>query len=243
MTEESDLNRFLNRLLRHSPLSPSERKAILGLPGLRRRFAAKTDIVSPGQMTDAACLIVEGLAARFDQMRDGHRQTTALHIPGDMCDLHSAVQPKASWSITALNDVEVLRLPHAPLLEVAQNHPAIAVAFWRDSTADASILAKWVGNLGRKDATARVAHIFCEMGLRFEAAGIAVSTSYFLGMSQLQLADAAGLTPVHVNRVLQSLRARKLLSYRNGYVEIEDFIALAAIAEFDPDYLLVVERI
>lgn len=126
----------------------------------------------PDQITSHACRIVKGLAGRFDQMRDGRRQTTALHIAGDMCDLDSVVQPKASWSITALTHVRVLFVPHQALLEAAFENPGLAIAFWRDSTADGSMLAKWIGNLGRKDAAARLAHLFCEMGLRMEVAGL-----------------------------------------------------------------------
>lgn len=158
------------------------------------------DIVVPGQITDSSCLIIRGLAGRFEQMRNGRRQATALHIAGDMCDLHSVMHPKASSSITALTDVAVVFVPHAALYQAAYENPEIAVAFWHDSIADASILAKWVGNLGRKDATARLAHLFCEMGVRMGQACLGEPCHYQLGITQVQLADAVGLTSVHVNR-------------------------------------------
>jgi CRP-like cAMP-binding protein len=199
---------------------------------------AHRDIVSPGQHVDSACLVAGGLTGRFDQMLDGQRQVTAYYIPGDMCDLHSIVAPKASWSITAVSPVSILRVPHRELRELCVECPAVALAFWRDGTVDASIFAKWVGNLGRKNAKARIAHIFCEMGVRWEAAGLATRTCFDLYATQEQLADAAGLTAVHVNRTLQEIRGEGLLEFKSGKVNVLDWDALAAEAEFDPSYLM-----
>lgn len=230
--------RFLARLLHRSPLTESEQRAILSLKGEPARFAAHRDIVSPGQKVERACLIAEGMAGRFDQMANGQRQITAFHIAGDMSDLHSVVVPTASWSITALSDVSVQFYDHKDLRELVDNHPAIAKAFWRDSVAEGSCLAKWVGNLGRKNAPARVAHLFCEVGLRMEAAALGDRRSFAFPVTQEQLADAAGLTSVHTNRVLQELRGRNLLTFRARKAEILDWDGLAQEAEFDPGYLI-----
>jgi len=129
-------------------------------------------------------------------------------------------------------------VPHSQLRELCIRYPGLALAFWRDGTVDASIFAKWVGNLGRKNARARIGHIFCEMGVRSEAARLGSRTSYELPLTQNQLADAAGLTPVHVNRTLQELKRAGMLRFDSGRVDIPDWDALAAIAEFDPSYLL-----
>lgn len=240
-TQTSPVPLFLERLRLRSALTADEQRAILGLAGERQRYRAHTDIVSPGQHVDSACLVSEGLVARFDQMLDGERQITSFYIPGDMCDLHSVVAPKASWSITALSPATVIHVAHRQLRELCLAYPAIALAFWRDGTVDASLFAKWVGNLGRKDAKARIAHIMCEMGMRMEAAGLGSRTGYDLPATQQQLADAAGLTPVHVNRTLQDIRAQGLLTFVNQRVEIRSWERLAEVAEFDPGYLMLDE--
>jgi CRP-like cAMP-binding protein len=234
---QRSLQSFLNMLLLHSKLSSAEQKIVLDLPGKPARFRNRIDIVSPGEVVDHACLVTSGLVARFDQMRNGHRQTTALHIPGEMCDLHSVVQPKASWSITAITDASVVFIPHKPLRDAALRHPHLAFAFWRDSAALSAILGKWVGNLGRKNATARVAHLICEMGLRNEAAGLGTRSNYDLPMTQEQLADAVGVTTVHVNRTLQVLRKHAGLTFKRPRVVVEDWKQLAEVAEFDPEFL------
>ena len=148
-TTQSALQSFLDMLLLHSRLSPVEQKVILDLPGRPARVRNRADIVSPGQTVAHACLIVSGLVARFEQMRSGHRQTTSIHLAGEMCDLHSVVQPKASWAISALTDVAIILVPHKDLWDAACRYPKLAIAFWREGMAQSAILARTVGNLGR----------------------------------------------------------------------------------------------
>jgi len=210
---------------------------ILELPGRLERIRGRNDIVSPGQTVEHACLIASGLVARFEQMRSGHRQTTSLHLTGEMCDLHSVVQPKASWSITALTDVVIIFVPHRNLWDAACRYPNLAIAFWREGMAQTAILARTVANLGRKNATARVAHLICEMGLRSEAANLGIRTNFDLPMTQEQLADAVGITSVHVNRTLQLLRRDAGLIFKRPRVVVEEWDRLVALAEFEPDYL------
>jgi CRP-like cAMP-binding protein len=231
------LHSFLEMLLLHSRLSSTEQQAVLSLPTRPARIRNRTDIVSPGQTVDQACLIVSGLVARFEQMRSGYRQTTSLHLPGEMCDLHSVVQPKASWALSALTDAVILFVPHKNLWDLACRHPNLAIAFWREGMAQSAILARTVANLGRKNATARVAHLICEMGLRSESAKLGSRTSFELPMTQEQLADATGITAVHVNRTLQLLRKDSGLTFKRPRVLVEDWSHLAGLAEFDPDFL------
>ena len=240
-TDKTALEPFLKRILQRSVLNQEERRAILSLGGETQKYAAHHDIVSPGQHVNSACLVARGLVARFDRMRDGNRQLTCFYIPGDMCDLHSMVAPKATWSITAISAAMVVRVPHRQLLDLCIRYPAIALAFWRDATVDASIFSKWVGNLGRKDAKARIAHLFCEMGVRMEAAGLGSRTLFDLQVTQEQIADAAGLTPVHVNRTLQDIRADGLLTFKGGRVEIHNWELLASIADFDEGFFLMLD--
>ena len=233
------LQMFLRRLLRRSSLEPEEQQAILNVSYKVNQVRPRTDIVSPGETITQACLVGKGLAARFDQMRDGKRQIVAFHLPGDMCDLHSVVAPTAGWGIAALTASTVLHIPHADLRRLAVDFPAIGLAFWRDGTVDGSILAKWVGNLGRQDARARLAHVLCEIATRMHCAGLADSrTCFTFDATQEQLADAVGLTAVHVNRTMQALRRDGLIETRGHTIDVKDWEGLAATAEFDPAYLL-----
>jgi CRP-like cAMP-binding protein len=237
-SQNAALSAFLRRLLIRSALTLEEQQAILSLTGELERVPARVDVVSPGETVETSCLVSKGLVARYDQMLDGQRQVTSYYIAGDMCDLHSVVVPKASWSITAVSQSSVVRIPHRQLRTLCLDYPAIALAFWRDGTVDASIFAKWVGNLGRKNAKARIAHIICEMGTRMEAARLGTRLSFELNVTQEQLSDASGLTPVHVNRTLQDIRGDGLLTFSKGHVEVNNWDALVSVAEFSAAYLM-----
>jgi len=139
--------------------------------------------------------------------------------------------------IEALNPVTILRITHTALMGAAEAFPAVAIAFWRDTTADGGVLRKWAGNLGRKPALGRMAHLICEMGTRMEQAGLGRRADFPMAMTQDQLADALGLTAVHVNRTLQTLRADGLVRTSHRRIEVLDWDRLAACAEFQDDYL------
>lgn len=233
----SVLHPFLKRLLDRSTLNPGERDAILSLKGQRCQARANADIVSPGEVATHSYLVLEGLVGRFGQLFDGRRQITAFHVVGDMCDLHSLVFPKVGWSIQALTPTTLFKVPHHDLRRIAGEYPAIAEAFWRDCVVDASILSQWVVNLGRRDARMRLAHLLCEMGVRMEQTGLGTRLCYELHLTQSQLADALGLTSVHVNRVLQSLRRDAVIATPNRQVRVLDWDRLATLGEFDQGYL------
>ncbi|MGZ3233551.1 MAG: Crp/Fnr family transcriptional regulator [Croceibacterium sp.] len=231
---------FVERLLLRSALSEAQQAAVLSLPGRIQKVPPSHEIILPGQHTDHSCLIVSGLGARFDMMADGRRQIVAFHVPGDMCDLHSVPAPTSGWGLEALSGATLLFIPHAALREMAQD-PGIAMAFWRDTVTDGSILAKWAANLGRKQAVPRLAHLFCEIGIRMEQVGLGSRTDYRLPATQAQLADALGLTSVHLNRTLKSLRERGV-AFSGKAVRIEDWDSVTRLAEFDPAHLLLPRR-
>jgi len=233
-----DLKRFLDRLTSRSVLSEEEQLAILSLPSHVEQVQSNRDFVPLGVNVDHACLIVAGLVGRFGQNSEGNRQITAIHIPGDMADLHSVVQPMTGSALQALSVATILRIPHVAIRTVVARHPAIAEALWRDCMVDASILSQWVVNVGRGDARERVAHLICEMAIRLRGSPRRTDILFDFPITQTQLADATGLTPVHVNRTLQSLRREGIVEWSRGnVVRIPEWDALAAAGDFDPDYL------
>lgn len=232
------LQRFLNRLASRSNLSETEIDAILALPGREKTVAAHIDFVRTGERVDHASLVVEGLVARFGQTREGARQITCLHIPGDMADLPSVVSPRSAWGLTALAPSTILRVSHADLRHLAATQPGVAEAFWRDCVADGSIFSQWVVNVGRRDAMGRLAHLFCEMAIRCERVGQGDRRSFRLPATQTDLGDATGLTSVHVNRTLKALRTQSIVTAQGGLVTVHDWDRLVSIGEFDDGFLL-----
>lgn len=231
------LNLFLKRLLSRSQLGEQEQEMIGRLRGTADQIGANQDIVHPGEDRHHACLVVKGLAARFDQMRDGRRQIVAIYIPGDMCDLHSVPVTLTGWGLQALATTTIVRLSHTELREAIAMSPDLNLAFWRDTVADGSMLAKAVANIGRRRAQARLAHLLCELGVRMELVGLGTRTCYRLPATQTHIADVLGLTAVHLNRTLKTLRAEGL-QMSSGQVSIADWSHAVRLAEFDPAYLL-----
>jgi CRP-like cAMP-binding protein len=231
-----DLHLFLNRLTTRSVLSKDERDAILGLPTRAGQVDANRDFVRIGERVDHCCLIVEGMMGRFGQTSNGLRQITALHVPGDVADLHSVVRPVGTSAIQALTTTTVLRISHKDLRRVAARFPAVAEAFWRDCIVDAAVLSQWVVNVGRRDAKTRMAHLLCEMAVRTRD-DRTPQLNYAFPVTQTHLGDMTGLTAVHVNRTLKALREDGLATVRAHAVQIHDWKRLTSLGEFDADYL------
>lgn len=236
-TIRPNLHRFLERLTSRSVLTEEEQQAVLNLPGHAEQVPANVDFVRLGDRVDHACMVVAGMAGRFDQTREGKRQITALHIPGDMCDLHSVVQPVTASALQALAVTTIVRVPHGAIKAVAERYPALAQAFWRDCTVDAAILSQWMVNVGRRNARSRVAHLLCETATRLGAASGTDDVMFDFPLTQEHLAEATALTPVHINRTLQSLRAEKLVEWRSRQIRLPNWDALAEVGDFDPSYL------
>jgi len=232
----SALEIFLRRLRLRSILSDEESAAILSLEDCSEPRAVHGDFVEPGMPVQHACLVVEGLVGRYAQLANGSRQIVALHIPGDMSDLLSVVAPKVTWALRAMTPSEILRVPHRGLLELVHRYPAIGLAFWRDCMVDANILAQWTVNIARRDAGARLAHLFCEMAIRYSSIG-ANRDHYAFPINQADLADTTGLTSVHLNRMLQRFKDTEVVRKSRTQVTIQKWDELVAIADFEDDYL------
>ncbi len=231
------LQAFLHKLTSRSVLSDEEERAILGLPAHADQVRPNREFVSPGVPVDHACLIVAGFVGRFSDTEQGNRQITAIHVRGDMADLHSVVQPSPTSALQALSVATILRIPHSALRAVSARYPAVAEAFWRDCMVDAGVLSQWVVTLGRRDAKQRMAHLICEVAIRIEAGEPSDGMMFEFPITQTQLADATGLTPVHVNRTLQALRLAGLIGGpRGNLLTILRWDALAATGGFDAAY-------
>lgn len=238
----SNLRPFLDRLTSRSVLTECEQDAVLSLSGHAEQVHSNRDFVPLGDQVTHSSLVVAGIVGRFDQNGEGMRQITAMHIPGDICDLHSVVQPLATSALQALSVATILRIPHVSIRGAAARFPALAEAFWRDCTVDTAILAQWVVNVGRRDAKTRIAHLLCEMATRLRPNGGAQDFAFDLPITQTQLAEATALTPVHVNRTLQSLRADGLVEWHQRIIRLPRWDVLVERAEFDPAYLQTVVR-
>jgi CRP-like cAMP-binding protein len=188
----------------------------------------------PGYCT----LLLSGFMGRVKDLRDGGRQINALHLPGDFLDLHSLPLKRLDHDIISITASKILIAPHDRLRRVTERLPHLTRLLWLVSALDSAVHREWALSLGRRAAIARVAHLLCELQLRLQVVGMAEGDSYDLPLTQTEMSECLGLTPVHVNRTLRALRELKLADVHNKRVTLHDQPGLARIAEFDPSYLL-----
>lgn len=181
--------------------------------------------------------IKTGWAGRYRLLSDGRRQITALYLPGDICDVSWQETGHASQSVVALTSVGTMRISRTELEAQLQCDAKIASLLWRQSARAHRIQAEWIFNLGRKNALERLSHLLCEFYSRLARAGGAEGASCEMPLTQQDLADVAGLTPVHVNRTLQEMRALGLIDLQSRRLTIHDLPALQRTGWFDPHYL------
>jgi len=202
-----------------------------------RAAPGKRDIYSEGNRPHYLHLIVEGWAARYRILPDGTRQITAFLLPGDFCDLHVSILKRMDHSVTALTNCKVAWIVSDLFDQLTAEHPRLTRGLWWCTLLDEAILRAWIVNLGRRDAYHRIAHQICEMHHRLSMIGLVENGRFDFPVTQVELSDATGLTPVHVNRILKRLRTERIIDLSRKEVCVRNLDTLQRIAEFDPTYL------
>ena len=228
---------LLQRLSADTPLGPEDVAAIAALPMSVKDVAARTTLAREGATPAQCCVLVEGFACRSKTTDSGKRQILSVHIPGEILDLEALHLRVLDHDVSTLSKCRVGLIGHEALLALTRARPMVAEALWRYTACDAAVFREWIVNIGRRPALNRLAHLLVEVGTRLEKVGLANGASFELPMTQLDIADALGLTPVHVNRVVQELRRSGLLELNKYAVSLPDPKRLKEVAAFDDLYL------
>jgi CRP-like cAMP-binding protein len=230
---------LIRKLERYGRVSEEERRFLEQAPWRIVDYQPQAPIVREGDSPTESCLVLEGFAHRFKSLPQGTRQIMAFHIPGDFCDLHGFLLKRMDHGIAASGRCKIGGLPHTTLIEITERYPRLTRALWWDTAVDAAIHREWMVSMGRRDAYQQVAHLLCELLVRFQSVGLAKGNGYILPATQAELGDAFGLSTVHVNRTLQKLREEGLVVSEGKRVTLPDPERLMRVAEFDPTYLKV----
>jgi CRP-like cAMP-binding protein len=230
-------DKLIRKLLVNSKLDAADIEAIQALPITLRELERDHTIVREGDHPKQSCLLVQGFACRSKSSDDGQRQILSIHIPGDIPDLQSVHLKVMDHDLSTLSKCTVGYIPHEAIRALTRERPEVATAMWRDTLIDASIFREWIVNVGRRPAAARMAHLIVELAKRMESVGLLTGDKFELPMTQLDLADAVGITVVHLNRVMQALRKDGLLELRRFVVTLGDAEKLSALGDFDDLYL------
>ncbi|HEV7293389.1 MAG TPA: Crp/Fnr family transcriptional regulator [Devosia sp.] len=236
------LQPFFNKLEARDALSEEEKRALVAAARQELTFGAGDDLAREGDRPHRSMLLVAGFAIRYRIVAQGERQIVAIHVPGDFIDLQSFLLKEMDHSLAALTHARVYTYPHENLAGLTENYPHLTRLLWLHTLLDAAIQREWIVGLGRLSAASRTAHLVCEIFVRLQTNGLAAGSKISLPMTQATLADALGLSTVHVNRVIQELRQRNLVSWEGTQIEVLDWDGLRRTGEFDDRYLHLVRE-
>jgi CRP-like cAMP-binding protein len=233
---------LISKLEQFTRLSSDDKRALEHAAAQKvRRLRPREDIIREGDKPRQANLILDGWACRYKVLEDGRRQIQAFLVPGDLCDTRMFILKQMDHSVAALTPLTVAEIPSDTVLDLTRSSPRLSHALWWSSLVEEAIAREWITVLGQREAVERLAHLFCELFLRLRGVGLtngqAGQHSFDLPVTQEQLADATGMSTVHVNRTLQEMREQGLVTWKGKTVTIPDLEALKAVALFNPNYL------
>lgn len=237
MSKSTAAARYIEKLDRCVALGTEAIEALRGLPTQIRSYGTYSDVIREGDRPTHCCFVEAGLVSRYKMLRSGARQIVSFHVPGDMINLQSALVMISDYGVRTHIPTKLVMIARGDILEIAADYPEIGRAFWFDTLLDSAIDREWTVSLGRRNARERTAHLLLELAARFEAAGMVNDSTFELPVSQNDLADALGITPVHMNRTIQWLRGEGLIRTHMHAVTVENWKAMEELAGFDPTYL------
>lgn len=233
---------FIRKLSYGSDLTEADHDR-LGALGHVREIGARQDIITQGERPEDVYVVLSGFAYRYKVLRNGKRQIIALLLPGDTSDLHVAILGVMDHCIATLSPCTIAALPQGTVTNLAQQHPRISRALRWATLVDEAISREWLVNTSRREASQRMAHLFCELLVRLQVVGVGDADRCPFPLTQTDLAEVMGLTSVHVNRTLQFLRDQGLITLRKHQVIAPNVGKLKDFCDFNPDYLHLVKRV
>jgi len=230
-------NALVRKLSNFVKLSPAEENCLTEIQAKPEKVEAETDIVNEGQTGHRAYILQTGWAYSYKLLPDGGRQVITFSLPGDLMGLRSVLLRTSDHSFASVSDVTISAIAVPRMIRVFNEFPRLAAALLWAVSRDEAVMVEHLVGIGRRSAIERMAHFFLELGQRLQLVGMASDTKFECPLNQYLLADALGLTAIHVNRVLRQLREQGLITLKSHHVVIEDLKGLMKLAGFDNSYL------
>jgi len=207
------------------------------ISGKRDEHAPKEDIIVDGAHSNHCHVILSGLACRYKMLPDGGRQIMAFLIPGDLCDAEIFILKVMDHGVAAITPTTTALVSAEQMKALLRETSSLGEALWWGTMTDLGVLRERIIDEGRRNAYVRIAHLFYEMLVRYRMVELTNGDSFEFPITQVDLADATGLTPVHANRTLQKLRADSLIEFSGGVVTVANPGRLKSAARFNGEYL------
>lgn len=226
---------FLAGRLRQA-MSELERAELEALATDVHTFEAGHRLIARGEVCDCSTMLVEGFMLRTLESED-RRYGVSIHVPGDFVDLHCFALKRLDHNIDCIGPVEIAQIPHTAIATIMEKKPHLARLLWFSTLLDAAMHREWIMKLEQLTAPKRIGHIFAELWRRLEMVGLGYPDGFEIPLTQSDIADMCGATPIHTNRALATLRKQGLADFQRGEVRIPDREKLESYCGFTPDYL------
>lgn len=231
-------NPWVMKMEQFTRFTPAEKQRLTQLVSERQvENAAGDDIISEGDHSPDCHVVLSGLACRYKMLPDGERQIMAFLVPGDLCDAEIFILKEMDHSVGAMAPTTTALISGKVMRALLREQGCIAEALWWGTLTDLGVLRERIIDHGRRDARERIAHLLYEMLVRYRMVGLTGDDVFDFPITQQDLADATGLTPVHVNRTLKGLRDDNLVEFNDGKVLVHDVPGLKKLAAFNGNYL------
>ncbi len=231
------LKNFIKKLENFQSFSKEEVSALEGYVTPIRTLKKSENLIQEVDKPYEVNILLEGWATRYKVSAEGKFQALAFLVPGDACDVHITLIKQMDHSICAVVPSTFTSIPKHNIEKIYEHHPRIARALFWSMLVDESTLREWVFNIAGRRADQRMAHLFCELLVRSWAAGLTSDHSFYLPLTQQQIGEAMGITPVHTSRVVSKLRAEELIFWESKRMKILDWERMKAFSGFDATYL------
>lgn len=226
------------KLAHYAEMAPRDQQLLARMLDTRRLLVeAGQDMIREGTRPTFAKVVMEGWAARYKLLESGRRQIVGFLLPGDLCIPQAIVTLPLDHSIAAVGPLHCALVRPEQLDEVERESLPIRRALAMDVQVSLAVQREWTVNLGARAAPERIGCLICELYLRLKMVGLTEGTGYFCPLTQIDLAEAVGITPVHVNRVIKQMRRADLLRWQDQFMELPDPMRLARLCGFCPNYM------
>ena len=213
-------------------LSKDELDILAELQAKPLKLESGLELTEEEQRSQKVFVLQDGWGCSFKIMPNGGRQVIGFPIPGDCVGLHSMLLPTSDYSFFVVTDAVVSVVEASRMFEIFRQFPRLGAAFLWLASRDQAMTIEHLTSIGRRTAIERTAHFFMELAERLTLVGLATETQFNCPLNQYLIADAIGLSSVHLNRILRQLRERNLLTVRSGKVIIHDIDGLRSLAGY-----------
>jgi CRP-like cAMP-binding protein len=234
----NDFDELLDYLAFPGSISDDDRAILQTLDINLKQYPPRTVILRHGEQRNQTLLIRSGWACTYVLLPDGGRQITDYHLRGDLV-FHVDPARKGPYdSLQAISELSVFEIPSREFMDVLKSAPTLTACVFAAFARYKAISSEHLTSLGRRKASIRTAYLLLELGVRLAKVGLADEEGYDCPLTQNDLADALGLTPIHMSRTLRELRQADLVSLHNGRLTFLDREALKNFAQFSDSYII-----